>query len=246
MKTFKRKIIMAMLSIMCLSSLCVVKAEAKMYSPDLKTKAADYYIIEKATEEKAGEVSAKLKNKVVTLEVPERVTIDGLEYTVTAISGLCYPDCPDASLKQDAYKSERNKKTKKIILPKTICSIEKGTFTNFTKLKTIQIAKDNLKFKCVKGSVLSKDGKTLYGAVTQKGTYKVPAGVTTIAKRAFAYSSVKKVILPKSCKKIQERAFYRCHNLKTVTNVKKVKTIGKGAFYKTKMKNVTKDGRIKK
>lgn len=49
--------------------------------------------------------------------------------------------------------------------------------------------------------------------------------------------------MPDSCKKIQERAFYRCMGLKTVTNVK---LIGKGAFYKTKLKNVTKDGKIKR
>lgn len=174
------------------------------------------------------------------------VSIDGKEYTVTKITGLCYPDFMDASLKQDAYKCVKNKKTKTIILPKTIRMIQKGTFTNFTKLKTIRIAKDNPKFKCVKGSVLSKNGRTLYGAVTQKGTYHVPKGVKTVASRAFAYSSVKKVILPDSCKKIQERAFYRCTGLKTVTNVKKVKSIGKGAFYKTKLKNVTKDGKIKR
>lgn len=246
MRLFTRKIVFTILSVACLLGMYSSKAEAKILPPDLETKAADYYIIEDATETVPGEVSAKLQNKLATIEIPDAVTIEGKTYIVTAISGLCYPDYPDASLKQDAYKCEKNKRTRTIILPNTIRSIEKGTFTNFTKLKTIRIAKDNKKFKCVKGSVLSKNGKILYGAVTQKGTYKVPAGVKTIASRAFAYSKVKKVVLPSSCKKIQARAFYCCTSLKKITNVKKVKTIGKGAFYKTKLKNVTKDGRIEK
>lgn len=245
MKSFTRKKLIMLLSVVCLLGVSSFQVEAKTLASDLETKAADYYITKEVVGDESGEVSAKLQNKLKTIEIPETVTIDGKVYVVTAISGLCYPDYPDSSLKQDAYKCMQNKKTKTIILPKTIRSIEKGTFTNFTKLKTIHIAKDNPKFKCVKGSVLSKNGKILYGAVTQKGTYKIPAGVKTIASRAFAYSSVKKVVLPSSCKKIQERAFYRCKNLQKVKNISKVKVIGKGAFYKTKLKNVTKDGKIK-
>lgn len=235
MKSLTSKVLLVAFSVVCLLGMSSVKVEAKLADADLETKAADYYIIEEAVEGKNGEVSAKLQNKLATIDIPETVLIDDKEYTVTEITGLCYPDYPDASLKQDAYKCIKNKKTTKIILPKTICKIEKGTFTNFSKLKKISIAKDNPKFKCVKGSVLSQNGEILYGAVTQKGTYKVPKGVKTIASRAFAYSSVKKVILPSSCKKIKARAFYCCKNLKKVTNLKKVKTIGSGAFYKTKV-----------
>ena len=235
MKLFTRKIVSTLLGAVCLLGMYSAKVEAKILPPDLKSKAADYYITEDATQKTPGEVSAKLQNKLVTIEIPEIVTIEGKKYTVTAISGLCYPDYPDSSLKQDAYKCAKNKRTKTIILPKTIRRIEKGTFTNFTKLKTIRIAKDNKKFKCVRGSVLSKNGKVLYGAVTQKDTYKVPAGVKTIASRAFAYSKVREVVLPRSCKKIKARAFYKCTKLEIVRNVERVETIGEGAFYKTRV-----------
>lgn len=246
MKSLTVKLLMATLGILCLLGGNVSKVEANLLEPNLKTKAADYHIIKEPTDTKLGEVGAKLQNELTVIEIPETVSIDNKEYRVTEVTGLCYPDYPDSSLKQDAYKCEKNKKTKKIILPKTIRSIEKGAFTNFTKLKTICIDKQNPKFKCVNGSVLSKNGEILYGAVTQKGTYRVPKGVKTIASRAFAYSPVKKVILSTSCKKIQTRAFYHCQKLQTVKNIKNVKTIGTGAFYKTKLKNVTKNGKIKK
>lgn len=246
MKSLVFKIVMFVFCIVCLSGVKAFKVEAKLLEADLKTKAADYSIIREATDTNPGEVSAKLQKNLTVINIPETVSIDNKEYVVTKITGLCYPDYPDASLRQDSYKCEKNNKTKKIMLPKTIRNIEKGTFTNFTKLKTISIDKENTKYKCVKGSVLSKNGKILYGAVTQKGTYKVPKGVRTIASRAFAYSPVKKVILPSGCKKVQARAFYYCTNLKTVKNIKGVKTIGSGAFYKTKLKNVTKNGKLKK
>lgn len=213
-----------------------VMADAKITEADLKTKAADYYIIEDTNGDAPGEVSAKLQNKLTTIEIPETVVIDNQEYTVTEITGLCYPDTADASLKQDAYKCKKNKKTKKIVLPKTIEKIQKGTFTRFTNLNRIEIAKENPDFRVVNGAVLSKNRKTLYGTVTVKKVYCVPKGVRTIAERAFAYSPVERVVLPRTVTKIQARAFYNCKNLCTVKNIKRVKHVGSGAFYGTMLK----------
>ena len=231
-----KRIKYAIIFILCVMGFMSNSVQAKMSEPDLKSVEADYYIIKEASSEKPGEVSAKLQNKATIIRIPETVEIEGKEYTVTEITGLCYPDTLDASLKQDAYKCIKNKKTTKIVLPKTIKSIQKGTFTNFTRLKTIKIDPDNQYYKVIKGSVLSKNGKTLYGTITLKGTYSVPKGVETIASRAFAYSDVKKVVLSKECRTVKERAFYCCKKLKKVKNIKKLKKVGEGAFYKTKIK----------
>lgn len=242
----KKQLKYAMLSMVCALAFLSNPAQAKTAEPDLRSAEADYYIIEDVTAGKPGKVSAKLQNQEAVITIPETVEIEGKKYTVTGITGLCYPDTLDASLKQDAYKCKKNKKTTRIVLPKTIKTIQKGTFTNFTKLKTIEIDPDNTKFKVVKGSVLSKNGKTLYGTITLKGTYTVPKGVKTIASRAFAYSGVSKVVLSKECRTIKERAFYRCTNLKTIKRIKNVKKVEAGAFYKTRVKGVTKDGKLKK
>lgn len=235
MKERVLRFIMTAFAIVCLTGMNQVKAQAKMQEPDLTTKTADYFIMEEAADKK-GTVSAKIQNKLTVVEIPETVVIDDKEYTVTEITGLNYPDTLDFNLKQDAYKCKKNKKTTEIHLPKTLQKIEKGTFSNFSKLKKIVIDKDNKCFKVRNGAVLSKDGKILYGTLTIKGTYRIPRGVSKINDRAFAYSSVKKIILPSTCKKIGARAFYRCKNLKTVKNIKKVKKIGKGAFYGTQIK----------
>lgn len=230
------KFIMTAFAIICLAGMNQEKAQAMMKKPDLTTKDADYYVIGEAMAANKGIVSAKIQNKKNTVEIPETVVINDKEYTVTEITGLNYPDTLDANLKQDAYKCKKNKKTTEIYLPKTLTKIDKGTFSNFSKLKKIVIDKDNKYFKVKNGAVLSKDGKIFYGTLTIKGTYRIPAGVSRINDRAFAYSAVKKIILPSTCKKIGARAFYRCKNLKTVKNIKKVKKIGKGAFYGTQIK----------
>lgn len=229
---FKYSIIF-ILCVMCFMSMSV---QAKMMQPELNSVEADYYIIEEASSKKPGEVSAKLKNQTKTIIIPETVEIKGKKYIVTEVTGFCYPDTLDNSLKQDAYKCKKNAKTTKIVLPKTIKKIQKGTFTNFSRLKTIKIDPNNKYFKVIKGSVLSKDGKTLYGTITLRGTYRIPKGVKTISSRAFAYSDVRKVILSKDCKAVKERAFYNCRKLKKIDGIKRVKKIEKGAFYNTKIK----------
>lgn len=210
---------------------------AKMKDPDKKTTGADYYILNESTNGNPGEVSAKLQNTESIIVIPEEVTINGKIYIVTEITGLNYADTVDKSLKHDSFKNRKNDVTEKIVLPRTIKTIQKGAFSNYTKLKTIEINPENPHFIFKEGAVLSNDGKTLYGTITLKKSYTVPKGVKKIEDRAFAYSRVKSVILPKSCNKIGDRAFYRCSKLKRVKRLDKVKTIGEGAFWGSRIKN---------
>lgn len=228
------KILMFLLTVVLMGSASII-VEAKTKAPDLETAATDYYILKEGSSGKPGTVSAKLQNKISVIEIPEEVTIGGKSYTVTKITGLCYPDTPDTSLKQDSYRCIKNKKTTSILLPKTVTYIEKGSFTNFTKLKTIEISSDNPKFKVKDGAVLSKNGKVLYGTITLKGTCHIPDGVEQIASRAFAYSAIKKVVFPDSCKKIGARAFYKCKQLSKAKNLNENIKQGNGAFYGTKL-----------
>ncbi|MEY8427270.1 leucine-rich repeat domain-containing protein [Lachnospiraceae bacterium 46-15] len=220
----------------CLSVLCTtvflmfpIQGEAKFKSPDKSEQGIEYYI--RQSSGKKTKVSAKLKSSARVIRVPESVMIGNKSYTITEISGNCYPDTLDASPSTDAYKCRKNTKTVRVIIPKTVRQIEQGAFTNFTNLKEIVVDKQSTYFQSKKGSLLSKDGRILYAVPSMKGTYRVPKGVQVIYNRAFAYSKVKKVILPKSCKAIQERAFYRCKNLKEVQNLRYIEKFGKDIFY---------------
>ncbi len=70
-----------------------------------------------------------------------------------------------------------------------------------------------------------------------KNTLKIPKSVKEIAYHAFSYMDnpkvLKKVILPKTIKKINNYAFTGAYKLKKVKNLSKVKKVGKHAFYNT-------------
>lgn len=217
-------------------NLSMIQSEAKMYPPAKETKSIHYYIMKDAKKGKAGEVSAKLQNKTSVIEIPETVTIGGSTYRVTAVTGLNYPDCLDASPRTDALKTKKNNKTRKVIIPKSVKQVDKGTFTNFSKLEEISVHKKNRHLKTVKGALVSRDGKILYGVPALKGTYQVPRGIEVIAGRTFAYSEVEKVILPESCRFIKTRAFYKARKLKEIRNLSNVKKLGANVFYGTKLK----------
>lgn len=227
--------------IYCVSVFCTmfflmlpIQGQAKFKAPDKSENGIEYYIQESSGKRRS--VGAKLKNSAKIIRVPESVMIGNKSYTVTEISGNCYPDTLDASPATDAYKCRKNTKTVRVIIPKTVRQVEQGTFTNFTNLKEIVVDRRNARFQSKKGSLLSKDGRILYAVPSIKGTYRVPKGVQVIYNRAFAYSKVKKVILPKSCKTIQERAFYRCRNLKEVQNLRYIEKFGKDIFYGSQIK----------
>lgn len=219
-------------------SIAAINTEAKHSTADKQTRTADYYIIKRATGRNKGEVNAKLQNKKKRIHIPRTVRIHGKQYIVTKISGLNFPDFVDTSPQTDTFKSKKNKKTEEVKLPSSIREIEKATFTNFTKLKNIRVDKKNPYFKTVNGALLSRDGKKLYGVPSVKEIYKVPEGVSVITNRTFAYSSVDTVILPDSCRQIQERAFYKSR-VKEVVNLNKVSKIGKYAFYGTEFRDKT-------
>lgn len=223
-------------AVILLAGALSIQAQAKISEPAQTTPYADYYIIKECTIDDIGEVSAKIQNKTEEVIIPEEISIDTKKYRVTEISGLNYCDTVDRTLKHDSCKNKKNKTTKKIVLPGTIKKIQKGAFTNYTKLDEIIISSDNSNFICRDGAVLSHDGKILYGTVSLNKKYTVPAGVTTIADRAFAYSKVRTIVLPESCKKIGQRSFYKCKNLKKIKGLDNVMKLGKGAIWGTKIK----------
>ncbi|RDU24566.1 leucine-rich repeat protein [Anaerosacchariphilus polymeriproducens] len=221
---------------------------------DYRTKELEFYICNcfqtsnSNTASNHNTVKVAIRNTTKQVKIPEEVSIKGIRYTVTGIVpnakeySMYYAD-KYIDLNRDIKIYRKNTKTQVISIPKTVITIEDGSFNRFTKLKKFKVSSGNKKFKTVKGTLLSKSGKILYAGVSTKGTYYVPAGVQSIAKRAFAYSTVKRIVLPKSCKKIDSRAFYKCMKLKKI-NLKQVNQYGANAFFKTKIKKIDRFGNL--
>lgn len=132
-------------------------------------------------------------------------------------------------------------------------SKEANSFTSADKLKEIKVDAGNTAYKDVDGVVLTKDGKTLvtyphdkWGTIDAnydapasidpthamlKGNYyKIPDGVETIAKGAFAQVRNVTVIKLNNVKTLEEGAFYSPRNLRNIEISASVKTIQDGAI----------------
>ena len=127
-------------------------------------------------------------------------------------------------------------------IPASVTSIGNHAFYGCRKLQSFNVADDNAYFCGADGCLYTKDKTKLiqYGLGKPGTEFTVPAGVTEIGSGAFAFSSLKKVILPEGLEtigygafadntslfsvefpstltEICESAFYRCLTLKSIT-----------------------------
>ncbi len=92
-----------------------------------------------------------LKKKATSVVVPEKISMNGITYTVTAIAPKAFVN---------------NKKLKKVTIGKNIGSIGKNAFSNCKKLKKITIKSTKLKNNSV--------GKNAFKGTAKKMSVKVP------------------------------------------------------------------------
>ena len=98
---------------------------------------------------------------------------------------------------------------KKITLGKYIKRLNHNAFEGCQSLEYINIKKDNIHYKSIKGIVYSADMKTIILCPrAKKGKLKIPKSVQHIA----------------------DYAFYNCNQITQIITHKNIKTIGKEAF----------------
>lgn len=173
--------------------------------------------------------------------IPETVSYNGKEFTVTGIDFGTFVDC--TSLKS-------------VSIPKTISSIDKQLFNNTMALTKITVAEDNPYFCDVEGVLFNKDVTTLYYYPNGKGTsYTLPSttkvisdecgfltcwnltsltlneGLEKIGKSSFYYDKFETLTLPSTLTFIGDYAFSRVTTLKTLYCKSETPcSLGTGAF----------------
>ena len=125
-------------------------------------------------------------------------------------------------------------KLKSILIPASVVSIGKYALSWNDKLTKITVDENNKNYKSIKGSLYSKDGKTLiqYAIGKSSGTFVIPDSVTSIG--AFAFLRCKRlisVVIGDSVTSIGEAAFRACYKLRDVLIGNNVTSIGKYAFF---------------
>ena len=146
------------------------------------------------------------------LEIPNE--IDGLP--VRSIGDLSY---------------YRNPNLTSVAIPRNVTSIEGVAFKGCRRLKAFSVAAGNVRYKSVRGLLLSKDGKTLVAVPGGLKRVAIPTGVECIGKEAFfECEQLVSVTIPDSVTRIEEGAFWRCHRLKDVQIPSNVTSVGDRAF----------------
>ncbi len=178
------------------------------------------------------ELVKHIKRNSKELIIPEKVDINGKEYTVVKITG-----------------NREKKEFESVVLPNSLIEIGNFAFYNCECLKEINIPNSvksigykafywcsSLQTVNIPNSVKSIGNGTFEGCSSIK-EIDIPDSVESIGDRAFKYcSSLQTVIIPNSVKSIGYGAFYGCSSLQTVIILNSVKSIGLDAFEGTPWK----------
>ncbi len=176
-----------------------------------------YNLITKAKE---AEVTRNPDKYTGSVTIPESITYDGTEYSVTSIGEYSFYNCKDMT---------------SVTIPYSVTFIGDVAFSNCNGLTSLHISDIAAWCNIIFGG--SGSSNPLYYAqhfylndeeITE---LIIPNSVTSIGYLAFAYcKSLTSVTIPNSVTSIGESAFVYCH-LTSVTIPNSVTTIGEGAFY---------------
>ena len=162
-----------------------------------------------------------------SISVPETVTNNGTEYSVTKIGEYAFQGSavtsvymPESitSIEYDAFSECQNLES--VTLPESLTTLGIRAFGGCQSLKAIKIP----------SGVTAIPGYCFNGCVSLESV-TIPEGVTAIGHDAFNGCNLNALTLPESLEKIGDCAFYNNGALRSVNIPAKVKTIEPQAFY---------------
>lgn len=148
------------------------------------------------------------------IDIPDTVTKDNIDYTVTAIGDSAFESFPTPT------------NVSSVFIPATVRSIGDSAFSYCNALTTVTFAE---------GSQLKSIGlAAFYGTEQAYPRFKeiqIPDSVDTIGSGAFFYCrDLERITLPRALQTLSSVTFYGCAALSEVTFPASLKTIGTGAF----------------
>ena len=172
------------------------------------------------------------------IEIPETVTYNGIDYTVTAVDDKSFYGCADltavtipGSVKSIGVQAFYGcTSLTSIAIPTAVTDIQQGTFSGCTSLANVTIP-----------SSVTSIGQQAFYNCTELISITIPASVTSIGQQAFyGCKGLTSISIPASVKSIGVQAFTRCTGLTSVAIPNAVTEIQQGTFYGcTSLSNVT-------
>ena len=190
----------------------------------------------------------------LTQRVTEIIIEDGVESigesAFTAYSNLKNITIPNSvkTIKKNVFDSCNALES--IYIPAGVTSIHPLAFQDCTSLARINVSGQNTLYKSLNGMLVSKDGKTIHycpSAIANIENFKVPNGIEIIGDYAFyKHHNLKTITFPSTLTTILDNSFEWCTKLRTVTIPDSVTHIGHRAFSSCPMlKTITIPGSVK-
>ena len=155
-------------------------------------------------ETKQAEVLGVINGYPSSVVIPEKVTYESVEYSVTSIGEHAFDGCSDLT---------------SITIPNSVTSIGEGAFSN-CGLTSITI-----------GNSVTSIGNYAFYQCSGLTSISIPNSVKSIGRYAFQEcTSFTSITIPNSVTTIDDYAFYYCTGLTSVTIPNSVTNIGDGAF----------------
>lgn len=172
------------------------------------------------TEDKTASVTYGDRSYSGDIVIPNSIEIDGIQYTVTALSERSFAYCGINS----------------ITIPSSLNAIDRLAFINCSYINNVII--DDLSAWCNLhfGEYITWSSDNLvtyhlYLGENELTDLVIPGDIKEIGKSAFEYCiSVKKVILSEGVERIMDAAFYGCTKLESITLPNSLKIINSYSF----------------
>ena len=161
-----------------------------------------YNLVSKIQE---AEVTSNPNKYTGSVVIPEKVTYESVEYSVTSIGNSAFEYCSGLT---------------SVTIPNSVTSIGYSTFSGCSGLTSVTIPNS-----------VTGIGDYAFSYCSGLTSVTIPNSVTSIGDYAFRYcSGLTSVTIPNSVTSIENYAFYSCSGLTSITIGSGIKTINSSAF----------------
>ena len=176
-----------------------------------------YYNLD--SDSKTAEVTSGTNKYTGSVTIPEAVSYNGVDYSVTSINDMAFHNCSSLT---------------SIVVSNSVTNIGTYAFQNCTSLAFVTLS-DNL--------ITINQGA--FRGCTELAQIDIPYGVTSIGEGVFyGCIALTSIEIPSSVTSIDRYAFGDCQSLSSVNIPNSVTNIGSGAFWNSAWYNNQPDGLV--
>ena len=162
------------------------------------------------------------------ITVPEKITDEGVEYTVTSFANGCFSGCksltsvsiPSSVTSIGSWCFAYCEELKSITIPSSVTSLGEVCFLDCKSLTSITIP-----------SSVTLLGHDCFGYCSSLTSITIPSSVTSLGKVCFEHcSSLTSITIPSSVTSLGESCFLGCSGLTSITIPLSVTSLGNACF----------------